>query len=359
MGALAIAVATGCGASDESVGGKAPTTKGATVDQSGSDSANGGTTGSTGGSTDTGSTTDPNGPSAVEVPEPAPFTTTENIKCNPIVAGENTLNANGSDRKFLVQMPQDTTKKMALLFVWHGWLQNSSDFSDTVVYDPAAGEWKLFDPNAFNMPLMIISPVDKNLVPPFGLDWDIVSGKRDFDFFEGMLSCTEQQFKIDTRRVYSFGFSAGAVFSNLVAAKYPHLFAATISESGTWFNDKPEQKEVHLGFVMRWNWPELDPRDRGAVMMTHGGKNDYATVVSLENANNEAKPFLYAAGRDVTECTHEFGHTLEPDITQTMYYQFMWDHQLGAPQPTALTAGMPTEDKPLFNTRCYFHPGQK
>jgi hypothetical protein len=107
---------------------------------------------------------------------------------------------------------------------------------------------------------------------------------------------------------------------------------------------------------MKWKWPAFDPKDGGAVFLTHGGPNDFATIISLESANQKALPFLATSERDVTECTHEFGHTLEPDITQTMYYQFMWDHMLGRKDPTALTSGMPTADKPLFNSRCYYHP---
>ena len=72
-----------------------------------------------------------------------------------------------------VQMPADTSH-VALLFVWHGWLQQPGEFASTVVYDVPRGEWVPFDPNAFPMPLMIVTPHDLGLIPPVGLDWDIV-----------------------------------------------------------------------------------------------------------------------------------------------------------------------------------------
>lgn len=290
---------------------------------------------------------------------PPPFQTTAKITCNPIVNGTNTVIVNGRSRKFDVKLPANRTAKAAILFEWHGFLQSSADFMNTIVYDPPAGQWKPFDPNAFNIPLITIAPQDGNLIPIWGLDWDIVSGERDFPFFEAMLTCVEAQLNVDTRRVYSFGFSAGAVFTNLLAAAYPKLFAATISESGVWFNDRAEWSEIIIPgtgtLFMKWKWPALNPADHGAVMITHGGRNDFATVISLENANKKALPFLFGAGRDVTECTHEFGHTLEPDITQAMYYQFMWDNQLGAPRRTTLSAALPTPAKPLFNSRCMYH----
>jgi predicted esterase len=300
------------------------------------------------------------GAGATPANPPPPFKTTASIKCPTIVNGTNSVTVNGKTRKFEVKLPANTSSKAALLFEWHGWLGNSKDFMNTVVYDPPAAQWKPFDNNAFNIPLITIAPQDENLIPVWGLDWDIVSGAKDFPFFEAMLTCAEQQFKVDTTRVYSLGFSAGAVFTNLLAAQYPKLFAATISISGTWFNDQPEWSEIIVPLIgttfMKWKWPALNPADGGAVLLTHGGQGDFATVISLENANRKALPFLYANGRDVTECTHEFGHTLEPDLTQAMYFQFMWDHQLGGARPTKLTAGMPTGDKPLFNTRCNFRP---
>jgi predicted esterase len=301
------------------------------------------------------------GQGATPANPPPPFQTTNTIKCNPIVNGSNSVTVNGITRKFTVNLPTNQTAKAGILFEWHGFLQeNTATFQDTIVYDPPSGAWKPFDTNAFNIPLITISPSSMLLIPVWGLDWDIVSGQKDFPFFEAMLTCVEQQFPVDTSRVYTFGFSAGAVFTNLLAAAYPHLFAGTISESGTWFNDQPEWSEIIVPLIgtvfMKWKWPAFNPADGGAVLMTHGGPNDFATVISLENANEKATTFLYANGRDVTECTHLFGHTLEPDITQAMYYQWMWDHQLGAPKQTTLSAGLPTGANPLFNTRCNYRP---
>lgn len=299
------------------------------------------------------------GAGATPANPPPPFTTIANVTCAPIVNGTNSVTVNGQTRRFEVSLPANTSSSVALLFEWHGFLQDSATFMNTVVYDPPAGAWSPFDPNAFYIPLITIAPRDENLIPVWGLDWDIVSGQKDFPFFEAMLTCVESQFNVDTTRVYSLGFSAGAVFTNLLAAAYPHLFAATISESGTWFNDKPEWSEILVPLIgttfMKWKWPDLAPADGGAVLITHGGPNDFATVISLENSNEKALTFLYAGGRDVTECTHLFGHTLEPDLTQAMYYRFMWDHQLGT-RPMTMTAGMPTPEHPLFDTRCNFRP---
>jgi predicted esterase len=274
--------------------------------------------------------------------------------CNPIVAGQSTVMVNGVARTFSVQMPADTSH-MALLFLWHGWNQNPTDFANKIVYDTRAGTWVPFDPNAFPMPLMIVTPLDTKLLPPAGLDWDIASGAKDIPFFDTMLGCIQQQFNIDKSRMYSFGFSAGAVFSNLLTAKHPHLFAATISESGTWFSDQAEWSDVSVP-IMTWTWPALDPADQGNVLLSHGGSSDFATVISLESANQKAMPYLHNNGRTVTECAHTFGHTLVPDLTQSMYYQYLWAHQLGGPPITGLPPSFPTPARPVGKTACTFHP---
>lgn len=281
-------------------------------------------------------------------------TVSVNVQCNPIAAGTVSLTVNGTARTFSVQMPSDTSH-MALLFLWHGFMQVPTDFANTIVYDVPRGEWVPFDPNAFPMPLMIVTPVDTKLLPPVGLDWDIVSGEKDFPYFEGMLQCIQQQFNIDKTRIYSFGFSAGAVFTDLLSAKYPHLFAATISESGAWFNDQAEWSDVTIP-IIQWKWPAFNPADGGSVLLTHGGGNDFATVISLESANKKALPYLYNNGRTVTECYHTFGHTLDPDLTQSMYYDWMWAHQQGGPPLSGPIPSFPTVGRPVGATSCVFHP---
>jgi len=113
---------------------------------------------------------------------------------------------------------------------------------------------------------------------------------------------------------------------------------------------------------MNWKWPALNAADRGSVLMTHGGDGsngprDFATVADLYAGNESALPYLYNNGRTVLECEHNFGHTLDPDLTQGMYYEYMWAHRLGGPP----LANMPS-DFPFWPTHvvgstfCTFHP---
>lgn len=342
--AVFMALATGCG-SDSVDGGtnrRGEQSPNSPINGSGDDDGPGGSNGD--GSQGPGGGEDGN----PEGPDAGPPV----IKCNPIKAGTSSVSINGANRSFDVQLPNDTSK-MALLFLFHGWMQAPGKFASEVVWDLPAGRWRPFNPNAFPMPLMIVTPHDTKMIPPWGLDWDIATGGKDFVFFDAMMTCLSEQYNIEKKRVYSFGFSAGAVFTNLLSAKYPKLFAATISESGVWFNDKAQQTEI-LVPIVQWKWPDFDPADGGNVLLTEGGKDDFATVVSLHNANVKAMPFLKAGGRTVVRCSHGFGHTLAPDLTERNIYDYMWSHELGGPRLNGVPAGFPTPGKPVGSTSCTF-----
>jgi poly(3-hydroxybutyrate) depolymerase len=234
---------------------------------------------------------------------------------------------------------------MALLFSWHGYKQAPPDFRNMMG----------FDPNGAAIPMIVVTPTDTGLFLPQGLDWDIlgVKGNVDFPYFQAMLQCLQGQFSIDQTRIYSFGFSAGAVFTNLIASQWPQLFAATISESGAWFSDPAEVAAIvaNLGFALTWDWPALNPADRGNVLMTHGGPNDFATIISIEAADQAALPYLLKNDRTVVDCAHNSGHAIDPDVGNPLIYQYLLAHQLGQPSP--FQGGAPLF--PNFPPSCSLH----
>jgi predicted esterase len=377
-----VAIAAGCASSGEptSSGGTSAGNDGRGVstgaDASTSGSSSGGSSsGGDGGSNSDGGTSVSDASTGKPDSSPGPVNWDAGVpvsaSCSPITSGWSTpssISVNGKTRKFFVQLPNDTSN-MALLFLWHGWNQDTATFAQQIVYDVPSAKWVPFDPNAFRMPLMIVTPVDTGLFAvgfngSVGLDWDIqpMNPPIDVQFFEGMLQCIQQQFTIDKSHIYSFGFSAGAVMSNLLSAVYPHLFAATISESGAWLNDQAEWVDMTLGAAFyHWDWPAFGPADKGNVLMTHGGnpngpiQGDVATIILIQAANQAAVPFLYNNDRTVTECTHGFGHAPDADLTQSMYYEYMWDHHLGGPPLTGLPPDFPTTANPLGSTYCVFH----
>ncbi len=249
------------------------------------------------------------------------------ITCTPVAAGVGAVSVNNAAaRQYYVDLPTDTSGPMALMFSWHGYNQAPLDFKNMVG----------FDPNGASMPMVIVTPTDTGLFLPEGLDWFIEgsSGNVDFPYFQGMLSCLESEFNVDKTRVYSFGFSAGAVFTNLLDSQWPHLFAAIVTESGAWSSDPAEVAAiVAVGSVVPWDWPPLNPVDRGDVLMTHGGPTDFATIISIEAAAQAALPFLLMNDRTVVDCAHTAGHAIDPLVSNQAIYEYLLAHQLGQPSP--------------------------
>jgi predicted esterase len=273
--------------------------------------------------------------------EPSPLSFT----CTPVANGVGAVSVNGAaPRQYYVDLPADTSQPMALLFSWHGYMQAPLDFKNSMGFDPNGGA----------MPIVVVTPTDTGLFLPQGLDWYILgsNGNIDFPYFEGMLHCLESEFSIDDTRIYSFGFSAGAVFTDLLASQWPHLFAATISESGAWFSDTPEVACIDgVGLVVPWDWPPLASADKGNVLMTHGGPTDYATIISIECADTAALPFLLKNDRTVVDCAHTAGHAIDPDVSNQMIYEYLLAHQLGKPSPfQGVAAGAPPF--PNFPSSC-------
>lgn len=249
--------------------------------------------------------------------------------------GSNTMTVDGKERTFFADFPSDTTAPLGVVFSWHGFGDNATNYRAAMNLDPDA------DPA---QPVVILTPEDTNMQPPTGLGWDIRAGKPgdsnvDLPFFEAMLGCLNEQHSIDAARVYSVGFSAGSVFTALLHSRYPELFAATVHQSGAWMNDPEQTKLVQL-LQVDWSWPDLDPTDEGNVLLTHGGPTDVVgamgfTVFNLEDSAQAALPFLAAGQRTVVDCAHDKGHVLHPELTPAMVVKYLTAHRAGEPSPYA------------------------
>ncbi len=251
-----------------------------------------------------------------------------------VAAGSNTLTVGGTPRTFFADFPKDTSQPIAVVFSWHGYGDTADNFRNLGLGPDA-------DPS---FPFVVITPEDTNLFPPAGLDWAIFQGADgdanvDADLFESVLGCLNDQYSIDASRIYSVGFSAGAIMTNLLHSRYPKLLAATLAYSGAWFDDSAEAQNVNtLGINVSFSWNPLVSADGGAVLITHGGANDQFgiagnTVIDFEQEAGLAVPYLTGGGRVVVECAHQSGHTPDPEVTTAVVRQFLSAHQLGHASP--------------------------
>ena len=121
--------------------------------------------------------------------------------------GTVTMVSGGFNRSMRVSLPPDmTSPDTALLFMWHGLGDTAANFSAAF---GAAGIAK--NNNAVVITPEVCSASGCSQV--FGWSFLDAAGGADAPLFADVISCVSQQITIDPRRVYSTGFSAGALWT--------------------------------------------------------------------------------------------------------------------------------------------------
>jgi poly(3-hydroxybutyrate) depolymerase len=111
-----------------------------------------------------------------------------------------TLTIRNVAREFFLWIPRtySATHAYPIIFRWHGTGGNGT--SGGLEIEAASGEQAI-----------IASPSGVGGV------WDLTSGGADVELFDTVLAQLEGRYCVDTDRVFSYGFSAGAGFTNLLA----------------------------------------------------------------------------------------------------------------------------------------------
>jgi predicted esterase len=257
----------------------------------------------------------------------------------------------GKERSLFADLPNPTGRKpIAVIIALHG-------FGDTV-----NNFRKFFSPvpdGDPDFPVAVLYPVSMALLPfggDPGIEWaifDSAPGDNNWDakLFEEMLGCLATTYSIDPGRIYAFGFSAGAIFTNMLHARYPDLLRAVVSMSGAWFNESQTVAGVNTMGMATLNWSPMEPA-AGTVLMTHGGVSDTyggagLTIIDFEKSAQYALPFLQDHGRTVVDCKHNSGHTNHPYLPPGSIVQFFKDHASKTESPY-LDAGLPN----WFHSSC-------
>ncbi len=246
----------------------------------------------------------------------------------------------GKTRDFFVVMPENPDNKpVAVIFVFHGFGDTVDNFKGFFGPNPDA------DPD---FPYVLVFPKSLALAPGFGgmegLEWYIFGSSAgdsnpDALFFEEILGCLAATVTVDPGSVFAFGFSAGAIFTNLLHSRYPDILQDVVSMSGAWFNDDDTVAGVNTLGMATLSWDDMTDT-AGTVFMTHGGENDTygsmgITIIDFENSAGYAIPFLTGHGRTVVDCPHTSGHTNHPEVSSADIIQFFKEHRGPGASPYA------------------------
>ncbi|MBA2538681.1 MAG: hypothetical protein H0V17_03525, partial [Deltaproteobacteria bacterium] len=268
--------------------------------------------------------------------------------CPVLAPGANTVMTAKGPRDFLLVVPESVEpgEQLPVLFMWH-WLGGSANSFLEKGDDQTAANDQHF---------IAVLPVSKGATifgTSFNTKWpfDITqSGGRmdeEFEFFDNMLSCVEQQFAVNKQCVSSVGVSAGALFNSQLAQARSNILASFVSLSGgtsaQWIKswDGAARK---LPAVVLWGGdgaPEMDGNKD--ILGCFGIGMDFSV------ASRSLEEGLADDGHFFVECRHNCGH-VEPPLTppdgQSKYsgmWEFALDHPFWLPtgQSPYLTDGMP------------------
>lgn len=253
-------------------------------------------------------------PAPQGAPTPDPVPSYGGGTCPALAAGPNTLPSSGSDRAFLLVLPQDydASKSYPLVFMWH-WLGGSADEFFQRAEVQAACDTQQF------IAVLPEKKGDLTFTWPFDITVSSARVDEELAFFDDLYACVAEQYSVDTSCAASVGVSAGALWTDQLAHRRSTHLSSFVSLSGG-----------TGGVVQPWATPEH--RLPGLVLW--GGDTDTCQgLLSFKNLSNDLETHLTADGHFFLECIHNCGHS-EPPFEGPMgfsKYKGMWDFVLDHP----------------------------
>jgi dienelactone hydrolase len=223
----------------------------------------------------------PDLPVGPQAPKPPEYT--GGPTCPKLFAGPNSFPSWEKTRMVLFFLP-DQPKGAPLLFLWHGLGDTAANFAQAMGAEAQAKKG-----------LVVVVPQSQGSVSAWGFS-NMDTAKPDAALFDDLLACTDLAFDIDNNRVYTMGFSAGALWSSwLVMHRSDYLAAAVVWSGG-------------VGEYMN-KWAE--PTGYVPSLLAWGGAADVAGLgYNFEKLTGAFADKLKAAGQYVVTCEHGLGHTV-------------------------------------------------
>lgn len=251
-----------------------------------------------------------------ELPPPAEPAAYSNGDCPTLAAGLNEDFPTGNKTRDVIVRVPARTKGAGVVFLWHGNGDQIANFDAYMGGQALADELKAY---------VVVPQGVRNQIQ---LDWSFppADPTNDARLFDDLLAClAAQEPELDLSRVYTAGFSAGALFSSwLVMNRGDHLAAAVVFSGGT---------DGSLGIGPKVN-PYSTPPWRIPVVLTHGGATDEVVVKFKPMTENFAEQ-LAADGHVAILCPHSQGHT-PPSGFSAWAWPFLKAHRYGLePSPYA------------------------
>ncbi len=248
--------------------------------------------------------------------------------CPTFEAGTQTFRSSGLDREVVVTLPTNP-EGAGVVFLWHGFGDTHQNFSDVL---GAKGMSK--SENVITVaPQAVVEPMESEKLKPYAAvagmmgplppTWSILDGPEpDLTLFDDLLTCLNTQFAVDRTRVYTFGFSQGAIFSGRLVMERADVLASAALWSGGLGSTGGIVEVVRI--------PYATPSRKIPVLAVAGGvpdlwPNEQLPLVNFQTGTDELSTGLLGDGHAVVACNHGLGHTI-PGDGLTWGLEFMFAH---------------------------------
>lgn len=244
--------------------------------------------------------------SAANPPTPLPYPLGT---CPTFAAGPNEITAGGALRKFQLFLPAQP-KGAPLIFLWHG----LGDFATNFATGMAAAQIAQTRGAILAVPQAAAPQSGATAIWQFPSPLATKPPAFDLLLFDALVTCLDQQYDFDNRRVSTMGFSAGALWStHLVMHRSDWLASAAIFSGG-----------VSDAVV-----PYSPPTRKVPVAGSHGGPQDvFQGFIKFMEMMVSFSGKLRAAGHTFILCDHGQGHTVTGPLVMASY-DFVLAHQWG------------------------------
>lgn len=204
-------------------------------------------------------------------------------------SGKYTVTSSGSNRSFNIDIPKnyDNTKPYRLIFAMHCMGGDANKVAGTT--DQSSNFYHI-------KPLAEKDNIQCIYVAPFGNSDGTWDGKKDPQFFFDLQKLLKESLCVDTTRVFSVGFSFGAMFTYALSLKYPKILRAVACNApANWNFDQPANEHVPIGYIQTTgtndnlcSWVSNDGQKQGGkyCVLQHAEDNGCNTSITIQLANS-------------------------------------------------------------------------
>lgn len=200
------------------------------------------------------------------------------------------ITSNGESRKFIIDIPKnyDNNKPYRLIFGMHCMGGDADKVAGTT--DQSAQFYHIkTQADKDNIQCIYVAPQGNN-----DGTWN---ASRDLQFFYDLQKYLKDNLCIDTSRVFSVGFSFGAMYTYALSLKYPKILRAVACNApANWnFDPQPTNQQIPIAYIQTTgtrdglcSWVFNDGQKKGGkyCLLQHAEDNGCNTNITIQLANS-------------------------------------------------------------------------